>query len=420
MRAFGYVRISKLDEGTTSPARQREAISKLCSERAWTLVEMIEDLDLSAYKRGVKRPGFDRMMGRLGEVEAIVFWRIDRLSRSVADFSRILEACDAAGVKLVSTDQQIDTTSAIGKAFVQISSVFAELESGTLSERSRQMHAHLRAKGKHVGRVPFGWRTQEGFLVREPTEQGVLREMAQRYVAGQSMREVAQEFGFHHPNLARMLKSGRVIDAMPPSLSESLISALGERARTGSRAKRSLLGGIARCSVCVAGMTVVAERTRGDKVWSAYSCRERRHVSISRPWLDEYISAQVLEAIDTGKLIRRLEKKRPGNAPRTSEIEARLEMLETDFYERGIINRDSYLKRREALLKRLQTARTDEADAGIDLPRELAANLSERWPELSLVGRRRIIAAVMQRVDVARATGRGKIDASRVSLIWRG
>ena len=120
MRAFGYVRISKLDEGTTSPARQRDAIVKLCAERGWSLVETFEGLDLSAYNRRVRRPGFERMMGRLADVEAIVFWRIDRLSRSVADFSRLLETWEDAGVKLVSTDQQIDTTSAMGRAFVQI------------------------------------------------------------------------------------------------------------------------------------------------------------------------------------------------------------------------------------------------------------------------------------------------------------
>src|SRR4051794_1485030 len=135
MQVFGYVRLSKEDRDSTSPARQRQRIERLCEERGWVLAELFEDIDVSAYS-GKRRPAFDRMMGRLSEAGAIVFWRLDRLSRSVLEFSRILEQTTAAGVQLVSTDQPIDTSSAMGTAFVQISSVFAQLEAGTLSERS--------------------------------------------------------------------------------------------------------------------------------------------------------------------------------------------------------------------------------------------------------------------------------------------
>lgn len=417
-RAFGYVRISKLDQETTSPQRQRQAIAKLCGERRWELVQTFEDLDLSAYRRGVRRPGFDSMMSRLDEVEAIVFWRIDRLSRSVADFSRLLDTCEAAGVKLVSTDQQIDTTSAMGRAFVQMTSVFAELESGTLSERSRQMHDHLRANGKHAGRTPFGWRTKDGVLVPHGSEQAVLVEAAQRYIAGESLRQVSADLGMYHVNLARMLRSERVLEALPPAVSGPLAQALAERGRTGTKAKRSLLGGIARCGTCGAGMTIVGRRANN---WAAYSCRERGHVAIGQRWLEDHVSGEILAAIDTGKLLARLEKRRKRTRPTIAsrEIEARLELLETDFYDRGMMPRDRYLRRREALIAKLAVARQAEEGAGIDLPRELATNLAARWPEVSLHGRRRIISAVLDRVDVAKANGHGKIDPGRVELVWR-
>ena len=70
MRAFGYVRISKLDERTTSPARQREAIKRLCEARGWELVKVYEDLDVSGYQKSAKRPGLDRMLSRLDETDA--------------------------------------------------------------------------------------------------------------------------------------------------------------------------------------------------------------------------------------------------------------------------------------------------------------------------------------------------------------
>src|SRR5688500_12363229 len=120
MKAFGYVRISKLDKDTTSPQRQREAIKRLCKERSWELVRTFEDLDLSAYNRKVRRPALDAMVGRLGDVDAIVFWRLDRLSRSVVGFAKILEQVDKAGVKLVSTSEPIDTSSPMGAAMQSI------------------------------------------------------------------------------------------------------------------------------------------------------------------------------------------------------------------------------------------------------------------------------------------------------------
>jgi DNA invertase Pin-like site-specific DNA recombinase len=422
MRAFGYVRISKLDADTTSPQRQREAIERLCADRGWELVRVFEDLDLSAYRRDVKRPGFEAMMARLGEIDRIVFWRLDRLARSVATFSRALEACREAAVELVSTDHQIDTGSAMGRAFVQITATFAELESGTLSERARQMHAHLRAKGQPVGRVPFGWRRNGKGLEPVPEQQAVLVEAARRYVAGESLRSIAAGVGIHHPNLAQRLRSDRVIEALPPELGARLVETLAERGRTGTRAKQSLLGGIARCAVCGAGLTIVGQRMgNGDrKAWGAYACREKGHVTISRGWLDDHITAEVVAAIDTGKLVERLAKRKRTRRTRpVSEIEARLELLERDFYERGMLSRDSFLRRREGLLRRLAEARASEENAGIDLPRELAMNLGAAWPTLSMHGRRRIISAVIARVEVSKASNHGRIDPSRVRLAWR-
>jgi site-specific DNA recombinase len=406
-----------MDEGTTSPQRQRQAIRKWCKTHGAQLVETFEDLDLSAYRKGVRRPGFDRMMSRLGDVDVVVTWRLDRLARSVSAFSKMLDAFEDAGVKVATTDGQVDTTTAAGRAMVQMTAVFAELEAGTTSERARQMHAYKRERGEWVGRVPFGWRRNGKGLEKHPEEFRLLELAARRYVAGESLRRIAADVGMHHPNLARMFRSDRFIDAVPPALSVALVEQLAERGRTGTRAKRSLLGGIARCGLCGAGMTVVADRGG----WAAYSCRERSHVSISKPWLDDHVAANVLDAIDRGKLIERLErrrKRRPGT-PVATEIEARLELLERDFYERGMLSRDRYLRRREGLIRRLDEARKSAEPDGLDLPRELAEHLAERWEDLTVFERRRILVAVVEGVDIDKAKSHGPIDPSRVRIVWR-
>lgn len=423
MKAAGYVRISKLDDRTTSPARQRHQIQRLCEARGWELVKVFEDLDVSGYAKNGKRPGLDQMLDRLDEVDAIVFWKTDRLARGVIKFNDIVQRCESANVALVSTAEPFDMSSPMGRAMVQITAVFAELESGIISERAKSMHAHLKEQGLWVGRVPFGFRLEEGKLVKEPESFAVLEDVARRYVAGESMRAVATDVGIAHPNLARMLRTDRVIDALPAPLAGALVASLAERGREGTRAKQSLLGGIARCGVCGAGMTIVGRRMgNGSRTpWSAYACREAGHVSVSRPWLDDHVACEVLAAVDTGELIRRLERRRrPRRTLASSELEARLELLDRDFYERAMMSREAFLRRREGILSRLAKARDAEQDVGIDLPRELAARLSELWPELSLHGRRRIVSAVLERIDVEKAASHGRVDPERVSLTWRG
>lgn len=419
MKAFGYVRLSKEDQHSTSPARQRERIERLCRDRGWELLDTFEDIDVSAFN-GKHRPGFERMMGRLGDVDAIVFWRLDRLSRSVSHFSKVLEQTQAAKVQLVSTDQPIDTASAMGKAFVQISSVFAELQAGTTSERSRQMRAYKRERNEWVGRLPYGWRLVDKHLQSDPKEQRVLEQAARRYIAGASFSQIARDLGFQVGPLSRMLHSDRVSEALPPDVSGPLAAALvsrkGERVPTSSQ---SLLGGIAHCGVC--GQTMTASSTRAGRKgrWAQYRCRSAGHVGIAAPWMDDYVSTQVLEAIDTGKLLQAIKRRRkPARTRKVSEIEARIELLDQMFTE-GKISKVRFERMQSGLLERLADARSVEPNYGSDLPAELARNLTERWGGLEISTRRRIIGAVLERIEVDRATSHGKIDAGRVRLIWR-
>lgn len=233
VKAFGYVRLSKMDEGTTSPQRQRAAIAKWCKAHDVELIDTFEDLDLSAYRKGVRRPGLDRMLSRLGEVDFVVAWRLDRLARSVSGFAKLVERFEDAGVKLATADGQVDMSTAAGRAMVQMTAVFAELEAGTTSERARQMHQYKRERGEWVGRVPFGFRRAGKRIEVDPEAFKVLEDAAGRYVAGESLRSIAADIGIAHPNLARMLRTDRVMDELPNVLAVRLATELSERAALG-------------------------------------------------------------------------------------------------------------------------------------------------------------------------------------------
>jgi DNA invertase Pin-like site-specific DNA recombinase len=421
MRAFGYVRLSRDGEDTTSPQRQRAKIEALCKERGWELLETFADIDESAFN-GHRRLAYDQMLGRLGEAEAIVFWRPDRLARSVTDFSHLLDLCKAQDVHLVSTDYQIDTSSAMGKAFVQLTAVFAELESGNLSERSRQMMAHKREKGEWVGARPFGWRIVGKHLEQDEDEQRILRDIARRYVGGESINHIALTLGKQSSVINKILKSDRVHEALPDDLSGPLVEAL--LARKMDRvptSRKSLLGGIATCAVCGGGLSLASSmggRSEGKR-WYSYKCPGRGHVGIAGPWLESFVTEAVLAYIDTDRLqeaIKRQRKTRPTR--KVSAIEARLELLDSQYVE-GKVSKARFDRMNTQLLEQLKAAQASERQRGIDLPVELARKLSEKWEGMPVSTRRRIIQAVVESITVSKAEGHGKIDPGRVQIRWR-
>jgi len=259
--AFAYVRLSKYDEGSTSPQRQRQAVEALCKQRGWELLATFEDIDASGYN-GQRRPGLEKMLARLDEVQAVVVYRIDRLARSQVAFARLLAAFQNAGVQLAATDLQVDD-SAAGTLVRDVVARLAQFESDTLSERAKRMHEYKRQQGEWVGRVPFGFRRNGKGLEVDPHQFTVLETAARRYVGGESLRRIAPSLGMTHAALSKRLKSDHVLNALPHPLATSLAQAMAERGRTGTRAKRSLLGGLARCGLCGAGLTEgVARRVR--------------------------------------------------------------------------------------------------------------------------------------------------------------
>ena len=97
----------------------------------------------------VDRPAFQRLMADVeaGKVDCIVVYKIDRLSRSLMDFARIMETLERCGVSLVSVTQQFNTTSSMGRLTLNILLSFAQFEREIISERTREKMAAARRSG---------------------------------------------------------------------------------------------------------------------------------------------------------------------------------------------------------------------------------------------------------------------------------
>lgn len=399
LRAYGYVRLSRLDKETTSPRRQREIIADLCKARGWKLVEVFEDLDVSGGKES--RPGLDAMMARLADCDVVICWKLDRLARSLSHLLKLAEWFEGANVQLVTSDGEVDTVSAGGRAFFQMRGVFAEFERRTMSERTKAMHAFLKAQGRVQSKPPFGWRKgADGTFEEVPEEQVELRQMAQAYADGASLRQLARQHRKEHTTIRVILRNPRTLEALPSDLAD----ALRQRLRIGADKKmvtRSLLAGVTRCGVCGGPMK------RFGRSGGVYGCRAAGHVYIGERWLDLWVGHVLITAGAEEELQQPVKR----TADKDNGAEARLEKLEQDYYERGIVSESSFMKRREALLNQIAAAQTEPAPP----PRPSAAT----WDKMTVQQRRAVVMGWIEQIviqPVPAGSPRGVHDPRRVQI----
>ena len=138
-------------------AQRESAENYIASQRhaGWTCLE--ERYDDGGFSGGtIDRPAFCRLMADVeaGLIDCIVVYKIDRLSRSLMDFARIMETLERHNVSLVSVTQQFNTTSSMGRLTLNILLSFAQFEREIISERTRDKIAAARRKGKWTGGAP--------------------------------------------------------------------------------------------------------------------------------------------------------------------------------------------------------------------------------------------------------------------------
>jgi site-specific DNA recombinase len=178
------VRISKARDEQLSTAIQEKACRAYCEQRGWHVVDVYIDEGRSAYRRGVRRRQFERLMADVeaGVIDTVVVYRLDRLTRSAADFyQNIWQRLNEHDAEFVSVNENFDTTTAMGRAMLTLLVALAELESGIKSERALDWHEERTARGaRPTGPRLFGY--QPGYTDIVPAEAAEVRKAARRIV----------------------------------------------------------------------------------------------------------------------------------------------------------------------------------------------------------------------------------------------
>lgn len=335
MRADVYTRLSRDREDQTSTARQARDCRSLVEARGWELGEVHEDVDFSAFRRGVVRPAYELLRRRVeaGEVQAVVVWKIDRLSRSLRDFLDFADLCDRHGVALVSVHEPFDTSSPIGRAIMQVLAVFAELEAATIGLRVSAARRQAAREGRRRpgGRRP--WCYEPDMAVR-PEEAALAREAASRLIAGESLGAICRSWAaaghtapsgrpwtesalarrLRSPHLAGLLTQGDDIagpggwePVLEPDLwrqVRAVLDARRNRVTTTSRRQWALSGGLLTCGKC--GAALIGQR-RADGA-GRYRCSSRpQHggcggLSIVAAPVEDFVGQVVAAALEGQEL----------------------------------------------------------------------------------------------------------------------
>ena len=175
-----------LDKEFNSLDAQREACEAyIVSQKhaAWVAVrDLYDDGGLSGGT--LERPALQRLLGdiKIGKVQIVVVYKVDRLTRSLADFAKIVDVLDAHNASFVSVTQSFNTTTSMGRLTLNMLLSFAQFEREIAGERIRDKIAASKAKGMWMGgAIPLGYDVKERKLVVNAAEAETVRLIFTRY-----------------------------------------------------------------------------------------------------------------------------------------------------------------------------------------------------------------------------------------------
>jgi site-specific DNA recombinase len=177
---------------------QREACEAFIKSQASLGWECLPDLyDDPAFSGGtLERPALKQLLTDIdaGRVDVIVVYKIDRLTRSLADFAKLVEIFDTKSISFVAVTQQFNTTTSMGRLTLNVLLSFAQFERELSSERVRDKVAASRQKGKWTGgTVPLGYDVKDKKLVPHPVERQTIEYIFRKYIELQSFQKLIMD-----------------------------------------------------------------------------------------------------------------------------------------------------------------------------------------------------------------------------------
>jgi len=460
-----YARISSDAEGTgLGVARQLEDCRKLAADRGWPVGDEYVDNDVSAFS-GKPRRQYARMLADLesGDRDAVIVYNLDRLHRRPVELEEFVALCESVGVRDVATvTADIDLGNDDGLFMARIFAAFAAKESGRKSARIRRKMLQNAEQGLPHGSVrPFGYEPDK-ITLRE-SEAPVVRELVDRYLAGQSLLSLtlwlndsgvspAVAKSWQTSAVRQVLCSGRIAGLrehrgevigpakwpaiITPAERDRILARIAARSVTKTRAARTyVLSGMLRCGRCGNRLYSQARHSNPDNRVRRYVCLKGpdhggcgRLTVVAAP-VEELLAEAVLTRLDSPQLADVLAGKASADqdvaalAAQVDKDQERLDEL-AGLYADGAVTAREWIAARDPITDRITAARRDIAAAtDTTAVYELAGTggvLRTGWPDLDLGRQQAVVRAVLDHAVIAPGTpGARRLDIDRVAPVWR-
>jgi site-specific DNA recombinase len=191
-----------------------EAYIKSQAHEGWRLIPSRYD-DGAFSGASLERPALQQLLAdvQTGKIDIMLVYKVDRLTRSLADFAKLIELFDAHGVSFVSVTQSFNTSSSMGRLTLNVLLSFAQFERELIGERVRDKIAASKRKGLWVGGpVPLGYAAVDKKIVVVPAEAEAVRTIFARYLELGSIRALAEELDRQGiRSKPRRLSNGRTV-----------------------------------------------------------------------------------------------------------------------------------------------------------------------------------------------------------------
>lgn len=399
MKAALYIRVSTQEQVENySIETQRERLEGFCKSKGWMIYETYIDGGYSG--ASTDRPALQKMLSELGQIDVVVVYKLDRLSRSQRDtLSLIEEHFLTNNVEFVSITETLDTSTPFGKAMIGILSVFAQLERETIAERMRMGHIKRAEEGYRTSGGnydPSGYTRKNGELIIKEAEAKHIQKAYNLYEEYHSITKVQarlKELGFpvwrfrrYNDILRAKLYCGYVSFAgqyykgrHEPIISEEQferVQLLLERHKgpNAHKAKQSLLSGLLVCEKCGENFVTYSSKDK-YKTYRYYICRARRFPSeydekcTNKNWNSEKLETIIREEISNFVSNKRLTKKQRSNnidydkliKKIDEKIERFIDLYGEGEYDKKLLDKkiaSADLEKRNLLAKKAQEEKT--------------------------------------------------------------
>lgn len=421
-----YVRVSSQEQKLhgLSVDNQIDALQAWCAEHGFSVAGIYNDAGISGRKKYTVRPALLALLDdcKAGLVDLVIFTKLDRWFRSVADYYEVQSVLDSCHVpwRAIWEDYETETSAGVFKVNIMLS--VAQAEADRTSERIKSVLDYKRQQGDYVGCVPAGYIRKDGKLYKDETRAREIELMFEAYFNTQSVYKTvavldAAGYTTTRSTVTRRLKNKLYAGGdgiCEPYISDEqhaqVLRFLADRVREPKNKNiEYMFAGLIRCKYCGCTLDSKAQRNihaDGSVVpCKYYICRGtaniKKHnfqVQISEANLERFLVSNIVSLVDGYNVEVDLKNEAACDMQQIKKLKARLDRVGVRF-EVGDLSVDEYKEKRQELLAEIAKA---EGSARTLRQVVMPSSWRDMYDELDVMHRRAFWKSIISRVEVSR------------------